>query len=1085
MPNNRFTALCLRHPKPVLLWALALTVAGAWSASRVPVEWIPSVELPALTVAAAWPGASPRAVERSVTAPIERALRGVPGTAKIVSHSLEGQALIRLQVAAGRNAGLYSAEVSDRLAALRPSLPDGVVPLLNQEIPAQLRDDQGFMTLQLVGGIAPDALRDLAEETVAPRLRSLPGISGVVVEGGRERELRVTWDSDRLRSHQVHVDGARTLLLEAFVNRSYGWLSGGEGRSLLLSPAPQGVAEVERLPLSRGPRGNLVRLGDVARVGLGPAPVRSISRIDGKPVVTLVLSRAPGTHLLAVAAEVRRGLESLNGELPAGVEASIAEDRSEDVRKELRDLGFRGGLGLLAVACALLFLLRARKAMGIVLASVTLAVAVALALMKPLGLTFNLLTLAGLVLLMGLLFDNATVVVQQILARRSGTVLRAVDAVRLPLVSCTATTVVAVLPVGFLDGELRGLFAPFALLSAVTLTASLASALILVPVLGQSLARPRPQGKPSGRRSHRFRRLVLAPCRFGSRHPRLTLFLLLLAIGLPTPLLPKYIEEPEAGWASPEDEAFAGRYNETLGDERVLRLRQWLDPLLGGVTRPFLERVEIGRSWDFEERPEVKVWLKLPPGSGIEKTDELLRQFEGQALASAAVERTIVRIGEDFALLRVLFPDAALRTPEPFLLRERLISQALRIAGLEVAISGLVDMAFYSGLGDVSGFRLEAYGPSYDGLAEVAAGFAREVEADPRVAEIDVNAGRYGDPPGREVLRFRWDAEAVARTGVQAGELSGLLRARLFTWAPSFHTPLAGDRRMSVRLLAGGSEGQQLARLEQSFLAPRAERQIRLAGLSALSLEREPPAIEREDQRYKRYIEVFYRGPQRIGQEMIDRKIQDLRLPPGYRVERPRFSLLTREARQELLWTLAATLGLVFLIIAGFLESWRMAACALLCVPMAWVGVALGFLGSGESFAEGAFLGSILTIGLAVNSGILLADRYRRLRLARRSAPRERLALLAIRGRLRPLWITTAISVTGMLPVLLVPGADAFWKGLAVTVVGGLLSSSLLAPVAMAALLSSGRSTGSPPRSMETEKSARSAPPSASRPAGP
>ncbi|HEV2846266.1 MAG TPA: efflux RND transporter permease subunit, partial [Thermoanaerobaculia bacterium] len=433
-------------------------------------------------------------------------------------------------------------------------------------------------------------------------------------------------------------------------------------------------------------------------------------------------------------------------------------------------------------------------------------------------------------------------------------------------------------------------------------------------------------------------------------------------------------------------------------------------------------------------------------------------------------ERTLVRIGEDFALLRVLFPDEALRTPEPFLLRERLIGQALRIAGLEVAISGLVDMAFYSGLGDVSGFRVEAYGPSYDGLAEVAEAFARDVEADPRVAGVDVNAGRYGDPPGREVLRFRWEAEAVARTGVQAGELSELLRARLFTWAPSFHTPLAGDRRMSVRMLAAGSEDQQLARLEQSFLAPRTERQIRLADLSALSLEKEPPAIEREDQQYKRYIEVFYRGPQRIGQEMIDREILALRLPPGYRVERPRFSLLTRETKRELLWTLAATLGLVFLIIAGLLESWRMAACALLCVPMAWVGVALGFLGSGESFAEGAFLGSILTIGLAVNSGILLADRYRRLRLARPSTPRDRLALLAVRSRLRPLWITTVISVTGMLPVLLVPGAQAFWKGLAVTVVGGLLSSSLLAPIAMAALISPRLFYSRPPSSVSAEK---------------
>lgn len=262
---------------------------------------------------------------------------------------------------------------------------------------------------------------------------------------------------------------------------------------------------------------------------------------------------------------------------------------------------------------------------------------------------------------------------------------------------------------------------------------------------------------------------------------------------------------------------------------------------------------------------------------------------------------------------------------------------------------------------------------------------------------------------------------------------------------------------MPVRLTAGVEGDTDLVQLLDRSLevdGATGGGPIRLAGLAEVSSIFEPPAIEREDQQYKRYIVVYYRGPYRMGKEWIEKKVQEATLPPGYRIEQSSKNILANETRRELPWLVLGTLVLVYLVIAAVLESWRLAGLVMVSIPLSWIGVALGFVWSGENFGEGAFLGALLIIGVAVNSGILLAYRFRQLRLARPGAPASRLALLAVRSRLRPMWATTLSAVAGMLPMLLLPGAKPFWIGLAITVIGGLLSSTLLAPVALVALLS-------------------------------
>ncbi len=1068
----------LRRPVAVLSWATALLLAGLWVGQQIPIEWVPRVELAEVHIAATWPGAAPRQVEQYVTAPIERAVQRVPGTVHVESLSEEGRATVILQVAPDVPLGPYVAQVREELARLRGVLPDRVVPQLTRAVPEQLREQQGFLTLQLVGPLEPEALRKLADELVAPRLRSVPGVAFVRVAGGRERELRITLDPDRLDAYGLGPSRVQQQLIDALRDRSYGRWQTKQGDWLLFTPPETDLEAIRNLVLLQpAPDATPVRLRDVATIVLGPAPARSISRVDGQPVVTLVLDRKPGSHLLTVADAVHATVDRLRTELPDGVRLLVVLDRSEDVRRQLRDLLLRGGLGFALLVLVLLALLQSVRACVAVLFSVGVAVAVALLLFRPLGLTLNLITLAGMALVAGLLVDNSVVVVEQLLVQRrrlrarglQGLALdaeatrRTLKTVWLPLLGGTLTTMVVALPLVYLSGELRTLFLPFGVLVAFTLGASLLSAVLIVPILGRFL--PTPPLVPV-RQYRRLRQLIALPYRCAARWPRLTLLVLFLAVGIPLWVVPDEWKLPdEDEQETTEDqtwrlvrERLARLYNATLGHDRVLTIRQQLEPLLGGVLLPFFQKTTFGRRWHYEIRPEVYVYMAFPPGTPIGRADTLMRRFEAVALASPSVARTVAQITERSAYLRVRFYETALRTVEPYLVRERLIQQAIQLAGLRyLSVSGLLEQGYYSGSGiAITDFRIAAYGPSYEDLEALCARLAQRLKAaTPRVAAVNYNVDRYGRPDAREVLQFRWTPEAQLRTGLTAGDLAAALRPVFNTRFPFFRAPVADAPYLPIRIEVAGAEQIDVARLITRPLPVTDSVQVQLARLAPPEIVPTPSAIERFDQQYRRYISVDFRGPWRLGDRIIRQVVESMPLPPGYRLQYPTYYFFgERELKRTASWMLPLTIVLVFLIAAMVFESWRLPFIMLLSLPMAALGVAVGFLWSGANFAEGAFIGLVLLAGIAVNDSLLLVDRYRQLQHQRPHGRPDQLVRLAVRERLRPMWTTTLSSIVALLPLLLFPDEEGFWLGLAVTVIGGLLASTLLAPLATVALIS-------------------------------
>lgn len=1052
-----------RRPTAVLSWSLALILWGAWSVAHVPLEWLPQVELPQITINAHWAGANPRAVERYVTAPIERAIQEVPGITSVKSVSQESATFITLTISEETNPATFTAAVNEQLALVRETLPDRVYPVLTKEIPEELRDQQGFMTLQLIGTQPADELRSLADNFLAPKLRLVPGIGQVEVSGGTERELRITLDPAKLAAYQLTPHDVQQALLESISDEVYGRLRMKGRAFLLMSPSEQLFQNLAALPLAPKTLTNTtphpIPLSEVATLQIQDAPIRSISRIDGQQVVSLQLSRTPGSHLLQTAALVRLALTNFKNKLPRSVRVLVADDRSESVQKELNNLAWQGSIGLLLVVLVLIFMLKSLRMVAMVLFSVFWAFSVSFLLLNPLGLSLNLVTLGGLVLVFGMLADNAVVVVVEWTRLRrpekplEETVKEVLDTVWMPLLGGTLTTCVVVLPLIYLSGSLQKLFLPFGVLTALTLLASLVSATLIVPVLGhflperQALSKKRPAAK-------RLRKGSMLPYRFAGAFPRVSLLFLALGLGIPAWLLPDNLNIAINAPPDAPETRLRALYNETIGSDVLLDLRYTLDPYIGGLARIFFQKTTFGQSWKYKESQEVFVSLSFPPGNPIARADSLIQQFEQIALSNKAVKQTIVHASEGSASLNVKFHENTTNPIEPFNVREDLIQQAVLLAGIGVSVSGLIPDGYYNDFRrNINGMRVEAYGANYEDLDSFTNVFAERLKQNPRVAEVDTDSGEFGQEEKRLFLRFQWTPEAQMQTKISAQTLSAALSPIFASSTPIGFADLNGQNRLPIRMLMAHLPETDIARLSEIPLPVSPNKSIALGKSAAFSLETAASSIIRENQQYKRTLAVDFRGPFQLGMDFLDEEIAGMPVPAGYHLQRNQFDFFTKEVSRSFGLALLATVFLVYLTIVFIFESWKAPFYVLTAIPTAFIGVALAFIWTEANFAEGAFIGAVLLTGVAVNNGILLMASYRNMGKAHPTRKPFVLLQLAIRKRLRPMWATTLVAVVGMLPVLVAPETNDFWLGLSATVTGGLLSSTLLIPFVMMAVM--------------------------------
>jgi HAE1 family hydrophobic/amphiphilic exporter-1 len=999
-------AHALRRPVTTIAATLALVLLGSVSLGRLPVSLLPDVTLPELTIRTLWPGAASSEASRFVAEVVEEAVAATPGLLELRSVSRNGEVTTRARFAWGTDMAATVLTVRERLDNARARLPE------TAERPTLLTSDPGQRPIAVLGVSGPADLRAtarLAEQVLARRLEQLDGVASVAVTGVPEDEIRVALDPARLRALGLTPSDVVTAVRNANASAPGGTVRRGQFRfSVRALTELRGVEEFGAIPVGPGgASGGPVRLRDIGTVTLASADPRTLTRLDGKPGIGLVVYKDAGANTVAVTREMALALERLGQEFPElqlSVIAAQARFVNDALQNLLQEIVLGGALCLLVI---LLFLDDWRSALAIGLI-VPLSVLVSLTLLQLMGVTINVLSLGGLALGVGLLVDQAIVVseasgrlredgMDRVAAARTGA-----ETVAGPLLAGTLTTVLVFGPIVFVRGLAAALFRDLALSVVTSLLASLLLALTLMPVMlaGRRGGGVAPAGRPGPMRGARA---------------------WLNRVG-----------ERLASWYEQGMEWCLDRPKTVFGAAILATgFAVWL---VGRLPREILPQVDEGTAI---------ATLRLPEGTAIEETARQAARLE-EAAARLGAQGTYTRIGSATDEELVAGAEAGgasfaqLLLPVPKGMGATTFAERLRQAVPDLAAGALaLDLAGQSEFGSLIGregrlIRVEVSAPDRPTAARWAA------EARTRLAQVegltDVRDAYAGTQP---VIELGLERERIALHGLStdlvastiAGGLGGVEASEL----------RETDRRTPIRVRYAGSANEDLATALAATV-----RGVPVGQLVSVREVQDPVEVVRVNQRPVHVVEAAVeRGGTARAVERIQAVLSALPAPAGLTWTLGGADLEQRRTLDEMTVVALLSVALVFLVLAGEFASFTTPLIVMLTVPLAAVGGIVVLWLTGQSLNAVSLIGMVVMIGLADNDAVVKLDAIRRFREEGR--PVREAVLLGGRQRLRAIAMTSLTTIVGVLPLVFGWGSGGeLYQPLAAGLIGGSVTATLV-----------------------------------------
>jgi CzcA family heavy metal efflux pump len=979
-----------RYGRAIVLAVALLAGAGLIASGGLPSSIYPRLEFPRVVIIGHSGTLPARAMMMSVTRPLEQAVMEVPGIRRVRSTTFRGATEISAQFEPSTDMVVALQQVQGKIDDARPSLPSGTDLIVERLTPAAFP----MYILNLSGSLSAADLYDYAFYVMRPRLARVPGAGQVEVSASDTREIEVVTDPARLLAAGLTVHDVAEKLKAANELAPVGrYSSGGVQQLVLASGLWSNVQQIAETPISVRPDG-VLRVKDVGQVFPGAPDRIGLITGNGRDVASVSVSQQVGANILDIETGVQEAVDELARALPAGLHITKVYDLAEFVRAAIanvRDAILIGGF--LAVIILLLFLRDWRLTL---VASVTLplAVLITFVVMRVFGESINLMSMGGLAVAIGLVIDDAVVVVEGIHRRvqeRSTTpVADAVTDLTGPVVSSTLTTVVVFAPLGLLSGVVGQFFRALSLTLSAAVLASLVLALTLIPILARwGIQHDRP-AQPGGRLDALYAR-TLKPI---LQRPLLALVMALVL-------------------------AVAGAL------------------LYVSVGSGFLPRADEGG---------FVIDYLTPAGTALEETDRQLKKVEEVLLKTPEVAAIQRRTGSELGLfatqqnsgdvlVRLKARNQRDRSSEEIItdLRDKLTEAA---PGMEIEFVQLLqDM-----LGDLEGNPTPIEVKIFGDDAAVLAELGEKVEEMLGKVEglVDIVGVRSGNP---EII-WQIDPTAAGRLGLTVTEVQQQVSA---AWLGEVATDyLALDRDIPVRVRYPDAVRFDQGRLGETVIRGAEGKTAPISALATVVPAAGQTVLMRENLR--QMVMVSGRLEERdLGSAAaeITAKLRDIKLPVGYTSEVGGQYLSQRQAFRELLEVLAIASALVFVILVIHFRAFSAAVLILGAAPLSLAGALIALVLTGTELNVSSAMGLVLLVGLVVKNGIVLLDYAERERL--RGIPVEEAVYDAARIRLRPILMTTLCTLFGLVPLALGIGAGAeLQRPLALAVIGGLSLSTLI-----------------------------------------
>ncbi len=1021
------------RPVFALMMSLALVVVGLLSYRRLGVDLLPAVEQPTVTVFTALPGAGPEEIESAVTQPIEEQLNTIAGIEEMRSVNREGFSFVNLTFTLDRPIDQAVQDVRDKLSRIVRLLPEGTDP------PVISTFDSESSPILAVAISGPTSLRELtefAETRVKDLIATAPGVGQVTIEGGLRRAINVIVDADKLAATGVSILDVRRALQEQNVEIPGGRVTRDAREDVLRTMARvQDISELGGVVVAVRPSASgkaVVLLRDVADVEDGTVERRSTSRLNGKPAVTLTVQKLAGANIVATAAGIKERLDRLRPTLPAGADMIVLRDASVFVEDSVAEARFHLVGGALLAALAVLFFMGSWRSTLIAAVAIPCSVIATFTVMRLFGFTLNNITLLALTLSVGVVIDDAIVVVENIHRKihHEGLTpaLAAKIATREIALAVTATTlslVVIFLPVAFMTGQIGRLFYSYGITVAASILVSLFVAFTLTPMMASLLLdQPRAAGTSAPWLERRADRVMAwleghygTAVQWALRHRVVVVVVALLLVSATVPLYR----------LAPTD---------------------------------FLPE---------DDQSEFEITVELPTGTSFAAADDVVQEIESLVAKVVGVRDVLVSVGDargtgaatraniyvgllSIAERRKLGAERGLPLAQTDVMnRARTVLQ--RFPDLRVTVRSL-NTAGLGGPGYGGKLRLAIRGPDLAKLEDILGRLIQDVRADPSFVDaFSPSADRLPE------LRVFPDRNKAADLGATPRDLAESLR--IFVGGDVVTSFRDGDERYDV-ILRARLENRDSKEHIAALPLPTNKGVATVDNLARLDEGTGPTLILRLNGLRQVFVSANPAPGTTLGVavEHLEEIIERANLPPGYDTMFLGDVKTLEETRVEFFMALLLSLIFVYMVLAAQFESLLHPITILLAIPLTAPFALLSILMLHESINVYSIFGVFMLFGIVKKNGILQVDTTNKLLASGLDA--HDAIIKANKLRLRPILMTTMTLIAAMAPMTVAVGPGASSRAaLAKVIVGGqalsLLVTLLIVPVAWSLFYDAGQ----------------------------
>ncbi len=1005
----------LKRRVTVSMVVVVIVILGYITFGMLGLDMLPDLDFPYISVVTTYSGVSSEDIEQNITRRIEQWVSTVSNVKLVKSISQEGQSIIMIEFEWGTNLDFAAQDVRDTIALYENFLPK------NAQKPLVFKFNFSSMPVVAYGitadGMDLKKLKEYIDNEVSTRLERIEGVASAVVFSPEEAEVLVEIDKGRLEARNLSISQIEGAISAANINLPAGYISETHSEYLLRAMGEyKQVEDVADTIVAMSRDGNPVFLKDVAKISETSKEIRSYVRMNGKNGIFMVITKGSGANTVLVARKVKKVLEESAVHFPSEIKFSVFFDMSriiEMVAAKTSNNVWQGGLLAMLLIYFFLRNLRPTIAIGIAIPLSIVSTFIAFYIM---GYTLNLITLAGLALGVGMLVDNAVVVIENIFrhleegktpfeAARIGA-----SEVGMAIIASSLTTIAVFFPMMFASGVAGKLSQSLAVSVVVALLASLFVSLTIIPMLASWIFVVKRKKKDSGEHS------ILGESRFSA----------------------------------------VNHFYRRLLQQVLVKRKAFIWSVLGAFVLSILLVIFlVGKEFmPAEDRAMIFLKLSLPVGTSVEETNRIIGYIEKQANNDESVITTSAQVGvseqnaqdaasgtnpsgSHEAVLYAYLKTQSERKEKDKQILERWRRNFPKLA--EGEINALDMAASMSGGSGGSPIEIHVFGKDLDKLEEVALAIKNEISTVKGIRDLKLSLNK-----SKPEIQLAIRKEEASRLGLTTYEISRQIQTYTIGTVVSRMSLLGEDRDIRVKL--SESDRGSIDSLKRLPIFSTLGKKIYLGDLTDISYEKGAVKIERENQMRKISVQANYvdRSLSEIAAEINQKlNVYSKQIPQGYFFEFGGQYKDMVEAFKTMGLALLLSLVLIFAVMASLYENLKFPFINMFTIPLAFIGVAFGLWITGKNLSLPSLMGVIMLGGIAVNNGIVMVDYINQLI----ASGKDKLQAVVDGAvtRLRPILITSLTTMAGMLPMALARSEGSEMRSpMAVTIIGGLMASTLL-----------------------------------------